>query len=83
MTVKQAAARMEVSPGTVYQLIASGRLRCYRIGNGRGVIRIAEEHVQEYLKSAEERQKPSPSCSAPRPLPFLKHLRFKGRESGA
>jgi excisionase family DNA binding protein len=70
--VREVAARLEVSPATVYALIAAGKLRHCRIGNGRGVLRILDEHLQEYLRNAE------PKASAP-PAPFprikLKHLR--------
>lgn len=49
MTVKKAAERLEVSPATVYALVASGRLRCHRIGIGRGAIRIDEAQLAEFL----------------------------------
>ena len=41
LTVKEAAARLNVSARTVYDLVRSGRLHAQRIGNGRGAIRIA------------------------------------------
>jgi excisionase family DNA binding protein len=47
--VKEAAVRLEVSPATVYGLVAAGKLRCHRVGLGRGAIRISEEHVAEFL----------------------------------
>ena len=53
MTVRQAADRLEVSQSLVYGLIASGKLKHYRIGKGRGCIRIADEHVVEFLRGAE------------------------------
>jgi excisionase family DNA binding protein len=71
MTVKEAAIRLEVSPATVYAMVASGRLRCYRVGNGRGAIRINEEQLAEYLRAAE----PVPA-QAPAPRVRLKHLRL-------
>jgi excisionase family DNA binding protein len=71
MTVKEAAIRLEVSPGTVYALVSSGKLRCYRIGNGRGAIRIGEEHLSEFLKAAEPIPAPPPA-----PKVRLKHLRL-------
>jgi excisionase family DNA binding protein len=40
LTVKQAAERLNVSIRTVYDLCDNGRLRCQRIGVGRGTIRI-------------------------------------------
>jgi excisionase family DNA binding protein len=45
--------RLEVSVSTVYALIATGMLRCYRIGVGRGCIRITDEHIADYLKKVE------------------------------
>ncbi len=72
MTVKQAATRLEVSVATVYGLVASGKLRHYRIGNGRGVVRIAEEHLAEFLRGAE----PAVAPPAPAPGVRLKHLRL-------
>ena len=60
MTVKDAAARLEVSPSLVYALIASGRLRCTRHGLGRGCIRISEEQLAEYLASVEQAEPAAP-----------------------
>jgi excisionase family DNA binding protein len=53
MTVRQAAAQLEVSPSLVYALVARGRIRHYRIGNGRGAIRIPDDAIGEFLKGAE------------------------------
>lgn len=74
MKVREAAARLEVSAATVYSLIATGRLKCARVGVGRGVIRISEEHLAEYLRAAEPRVEQQPS--APVTVPRLKHLRL-------
>ncbi len=74
MRVKEAAARLEVSPKTVYALVAAGELRCYRVGLGRGCIRIAEEHIAEYLGKAEPKFVQPPATPPPR-VPRLKHLR--------
>ena len=74
MTVKQAAGRLEVSAATVYGLVAAGKLRCHRIGLGRGAIRISEAHVVQYLEGAE----PTPRSvlgPAPARQVKLKHLR--------
>lgn len=71
MTVKQAAVRLEVSAATVYALIAAGRLRCHRIGLGRGCIRLSEEQVAEYLA------RDTPPASAPVVSPYRpKHVRI-------
>jgi excisionase family DNA binding protein len=40
LTVKEAAARLNVSERSVYDLVRCGRLHASRIGNGRGAIRI-------------------------------------------
>ena len=73
MTVRQAAARLEVSQATVYSLVAAGKLRCVRVGLGRGAIRITEEHMVEYMAKAEPVAQQPP---APRSMPKLKHLRL-------
>ena len=49
MTVKQAAKSLEVSPTTIYALVGAGKMKCHRVGLGRGCIRISEEHIAEYL----------------------------------
>ncbi len=73
MRVREAAARLEVSPATVYALVASGRLRCYRVGMGRGCIRISDDQLAAYLESAEPVARPAPT---PAPRLRLKHLRL-------
>ncbi len=49
-TVKEAAARLEISPSLVYALCASGVLRHTRYGKSgrRGCIRISEEELTRY-----------------------------------
>ena len=74
MTVRQAAIRLEVSQSTVYGLIAAGKLRCARVGLGRGVIRIQEDHLAEYLAGTETAPKSPP---VPSRVPHgLKHLKL-------
>jgi excisionase family DNA binding protein len=72
VNVRQAAARLEVSPSTVYALIAAGKLRCVRVGPKGGAIRVSEEHLAEYLRAAE----PRTAAPASAPLLHLKHLRL-------
>jgi excisionase family DNA binding protein len=69
--VKEVAARLEVSSATVYGLIAAGKLRCVRVGLGRGAIRILDEHIAEYLQKAEPGAKQPP---VPARKPVLKQL---------
>jgi excisionase family DNA binding protein len=73
VNVKQAAARLEVSVSTVYGLIAAGKLRCYRIGNGRGTIRIDGNQIESFLSGAESKPRPEPILQLPR----LKHIRLQ------
>ena len=73
MTVRETAARLEVSQATVYALVAAGKLRCFRVGMGRGAIRVSEEHLAEYLKGSEPVAKAVP---APAHRPRLRHLRL-------
>ncbi len=70
--VKDAAKRLEVSPATIYALVASGRLRCHRIGIGRGAIRIGEDQLAEFLSGAVPAVNVPP---APEARVKLKHLR--------
>jgi excisionase family DNA binding protein len=58
--VREAARFLDVSPSLVYALVADGRLRHYRIGKGRGAIRIPEEAIAEFLRCVEVAPKPAP-----------------------
>lgn len=74
MNVKEAAERLEVSASLVYGLLSSGKLKCYRIGMGRGNYRISEEQLAAYLKACES----APITPAlPSPVrPKLRYLRL-------
>jgi excisionase family DNA binding protein len=74
MKVAEAAARLEVSSATIYGLVAAGKLRCHRVGLGRGAIRISEQHIAEFLAGAEPVVKPAPAPVAARTKVRLKHL---------
>ena len=54
LTVKQAAARLNVSTDTVYQLCEAGKLKHQRVGNGRGTIRILPADLQPKVYSLSE-----------------------------
>ena len=71
MTVRQAAAKLEVSQATIYNLIAAGKLRCERHGLGRGCIRISEDQLAAYRVVAAGVPSPPP---APVSHPRLKHI---------
>ena len=49
LTVKQVSELWSVSVGCVYQLIRSGDLPAYRIGTGRGTLRIRTEDAERLL----------------------------------
>lgn len=77
LTVAEAAKRLGVGPKLVYQLVAARRICSCRIGNGRGVIRIPEDALDEYVRSvtfgsAGEAASPGPQRRAVK----LRHLRF-------
>jgi excisionase family DNA binding protein len=75
VTVKAAAQRLEVSTSTIYALVAAGKLRCHRVGLGRGAIRISEEHLEDYLKAGEPEKTPVPPTPLAPRRPF-KHLKL-------
>ncbi len=54
LTVKQAADRLGVSSRTVYDLVECGRLKCQRIGKGRGTIRIRPADLDAYSSESSE-----------------------------
>lgn len=71
-TVRQIAEKLNVSESNVYALVASGRLGCHRIGNGRGVIRISEQALQAYLTGCRGQEGVKPKT----PRPRLRHIRL-------
>lgn len=52
LSVKDAAVRLNVSTSTIYSLIKCGQLRSHRVGVGRGVIRVSEANISDYLQSS-------------------------------
>ncbi|QEH32120.1 Helix-turn-helix domain protein [Aquisphaera giovannonii] len=73
MTVRDVATRLEISASLVYQLIDSGKLRCCRHGMGRGVIRVTEEQLAEYLEACATPQTNSEFVVRASHRPKLKH----------
>lgn len=49
LRVKTIAKALRVTDATVYAEIASGRLPSYRIGTGRGTIRVSRVAFAQYL----------------------------------
>lgn len=65
MTVREAAARLNVKQSTAYAAVGQGLLQCFRVRSrpgSRGVIRITEEQIQDYLRG-------------PRSAKRLRHIR--------
>ena len=50
-TVNEVAAKLKVSRSTIYNAIEAGIMPHYRIGQGRGAIRISDEQLERFLKS--------------------------------
>ena len=49
LKVKDIAAALRVDSTTVYREISSGQLAAYRVGTGRGTIRIPRAAFTQYL----------------------------------
>jgi excisionase family DNA binding protein len=64
MTVKQVADRLSCSTSLIYDHIASGRLKAYRIGKGRGGLRVSDEQLKFFLQDSEA------EVVAPAPVPL-------------
>jgi len=60
LTIGQAAERLNISRRTVYDLCRSGKLPHYRIGIGRGTIRIAADDIAAFLEACRVGQKQTP-----------------------
>jgi len=73
LTVQDVAGILKVSKSLVYGLIASGKIPCHRIGNGRGAIRLRRDDLEQFINDCRVEQDPAP---APVPRPRLKHLRL-------
>ena len=71
LTVREVARLLRVSQNCVYELVAKGGIAAYRLGAGRGTIRIKRDHVQAYLEACRVEQT-EPRAHLPRPQ--LKHL---------
>jgi excisionase family DNA binding protein len=71
LKVPEVAERLSVSPSTIYNLVESGKLACYRIGKGRGAIRFSEAQVLQYLEGA--KAEPEQPASTP-----LRDIKYRG-----
>jgi excisionase family DNA binding protein len=53
MTRKEAAEKLRIGVRTLDRRLATGELKCYRLGDGpRAPVRISEEQLHEYLEIA-------------------------------
>ena len=71
LTVRDVAKTLRVSINCVYELVGKGRLASYRVGAGRGTIRVRREDVRTYLEGCRVENE-EPKRHVPRPR--LKHL---------
>ncbi|QKZ22053.1 helix-turn-helix domain-containing protein [Streptomyces chartreusis] len=51
LKVKDIAAALRVDSTTVYRLIDAGQLDAYRVGSGRGTIRVSRTAFTAYLEA--------------------------------
>jgi excisionase family DNA binding protein len=51
-TVPEVAALLRVHKSTVYRDVESGRIDAYRVGKGRGTVRITADALREYRRRA-------------------------------
>ena len=51
LRVKDVAAALRVTTATVYAEVTAGRLASYRVGQGRGTIRISRSAFTAYLEA--------------------------------
>ena len=72
--VPDVAKRLNCSISTVYGLVDAGKIAAYRIGIGRGALRIAEQDLEAFLESCRT-QKAERVVHKPS-RPRLRHIRL-------
>lgn len=75
LTVTDVAQWLSVSSSLVYQLVESGKLPVYRIGNGRGAIRFQTHDINQYIESCRSESSQPPS-SRRKLRPNLRHIQL-------
>ena len=77
LSTSDVAKLLKVSRSLIYELVQKGNIPSYRVGNGRGAVRISEEDVAEFLRSKRnERVEDSVNKKAkPRRTKRLRHLK--------
>lgn len=71
LKVRDVAVRLNCSDSNVYALVKAKRIRCFRVGRGRGGIRFSEAQVAAYLAAAEQGDEPKP---VPPRVTIFRHL---------
>lgn len=75
-TVAEAATQLRISRSLLYAIIEAGGLSVYRLGQGRGTIRIAQAELQRFLNERHNSGRlVRPHREAPR-RPSLRHLKL-------
>jgi excisionase family DNA binding protein len=69
LTVREVAERLGVSRAQVYALVTSGKLLSHRFGNGRGAIRVTEEHLAAFVEASQFKPRAE--------LPALEHIQLR------
>ena len=77
LTIREVAGLLRVSEKTVRNLINRGHLPHYRIGVGRGAIRVSEEALADHLAQSEAATQSAPKTRKNRPAKTaLKHIKL-------
>lgn len=75
-TVKEVASMLHVSISSVYALVERGLLAAYRIGVGRGAIRISNDDLDSFLESCRVQSGEQPPVVKRRRSRELRHIRL-------
>ena len=76
LNVRDVATMLHVSQSTVYAMVESGRLVSYRVGNGRGAIRVREQDLETYLESCRVEPKRNGEKPVRVPRRNLRHIKL-------
>jgi excisionase family DNA binding protein len=83
-TIKEVAARLRVAPNTVRNAIEAGHLGALRLpGKGRGIFRIPENAVREYLEGNVYRPQRTKPAAAPLKGRPLRHIKLDPDDEGS
>jgi excisionase family DNA binding protein len=78
LNVREAAESLGVGQGAVYQLVAAGKLACYRLTPGKGRMRFRLEDLAAYVEASRVDLK-ARKAPAPRPRAYVKKYPYPGR----